>query len=112
MQFDLRFHYPDHLYDCYDLPMENHDKVNRLAARCGRTLGEGAKHDAAKASLLKHMRTLNEKEIAVWRSAIMIDRRWCGATGQGGFWAAASGVCNTLAWKVWEERHGPAFEVI
>ena len=102
------FRYPDD-------SKEGVRKLKRLAARVGRTFHDQEKHDKAKASLRAFMEDLGVGELHYWAGIAMIDGRWCGATGQGGFWAVASRVVNEIASELldehrraWRELHGDA----
>ena len=71
--------------------------IKRLAARTGRALGSASKYAAAYGKLCEAMRTLPTDRLTYWSNVIMIDSGWCGATGAGGYWAAASEACNRSA---------------
>ena len=93
-------------------------KLKRLAARVGRTLYEREKHETARGKLRAFMETLGVGELDYWRRVVMIDHRWSGATGQGAFWAVASGAVNDIAADIledrrteWKEKYGDALFV-
>ena len=69
-------------------------KVKRAAAKCGRTFYRREEHEAARGKL----RALLEKEdvpsLRWYAKVVMIDDRWNGATGEGGYWAVASRCLN------------------
>ena len=99
-------------------PYPNDDKLKRLAARCGRTLYDREKHEKAGQKLYEYMQTLGTGELGYWLTIIMIDHRWNGATGQGGYWAVASRVVNETAERIlrergaeWREKYGDAMFV-
>ena len=92
--------------------------VKRLAARCGRTHGQAEAHRAACMKLRELLRTLETGRLRYWAQVMMIDGRWCGATGTGAYWAVASRCVNEQAWAVlrdrgreWRERYGDALFV-
>ena len=103
--------YPADLYPAYGFPDANLAKVKRLAARAGRTFQpyDKDKHQAAKDKLRAAMKDLSMGELNVWATAIMIDHRWCGATGTGAYRAVASRLCNEAAAA--ELRTRPSFVV-
>lgn len=103
--------YPADLYPTYGFPDANLAKVKRLAARAGRTFQpmQREKHRAAKDKLRAAMKDLSMGELNVWASAIVIDHRWNGTTGEGAYWAVASRLCNEAATD--ELRTRPAFVV-
>ena len=101
--------YPADLYPTCGFPDANLAKIKRLAAKAGRTLYEREKHQAARDKLREAMKDLSMGELNIWATAIMIDHRWCGATGQGAYWAVASELCNEAALD--ELRTRPSFVV-
>lgn len=72
------------------------EEVKRHAAKAAR-----ARTDEARAKAEERLREalgeLDGDAIRLWASAVMIDRRWNGATGCGGYWAKASEICNRAA---------------
>lgn len=89
--------------------------VKRLAARCGRTFGDPVKHQAARSRLRARLREVDTGRLRYWAVVLMIDPRWCGATGTGAYWAVASRCVNEDARAVlaeraaeWRERFGAA----
>lgn len=91
----------------YDLPPQDDaeaTKVKRLAARCGRAYRKRAQFAQLKAKLVELMRGLDTRRLGYWAAVVMIDDRWCGATGQGAYWAVASECCNQAARQVLQER--------
>ena len=84
-----------------------HDPVKRAAARVGRSLGKGqAEQDRLEVKLREKLDGLDDHALELWSRVIMLDPRWCGATGQGGFWAAASDATNRIARQLLAERRG------
>ena len=71
--------------------------VKRAAAKVGRAFGQRAKYEKAVAALNKVLHGLETPRLRFWADCLMIDGRWCGATGQGGYWAVASEKVNELA---------------
>lgn len=107
----------------YRFPRESDDldvvPVKRLAARCGRTFSSPAKHGTARAKLREKLRTLDTGRLRYWATVLMIDHRWCGATGAGAYWAVASRCVNEDARAVlrergdaWRRRHGASSFVV
>ena len=43
------------------------------------------------------METLDKERLKYWRDVIMLDPRFCGATGEGAYWAVASEQVNQIA---------------
>ena len=79
-------------------------RVKQLAARVGRTLGKQDQHERACLALKRGLSKLDSGTLRYWACVVMIDPRWCGATGHGGFWAAASHMVNELALELLAER--------
>ena len=79
-------------------------KVKRLAAKCGRAYNDAAKFEKHTAKLREYMQTLSSERLRYWSGVIMLDPRFCGATGQGGFWAAASEQVNQIAKDILRDR--------
>ena len=75
-------------------------KVKRLAARCGRAYRDEAKFGKLKAKLVEYMRTLDNDRLGYWAGVVMLDPRFCGATGTGAFWAVASRIVNEVAKEI------------
>ena len=63
-----------------------------------------AKFEKHKAKLREYMQTLETERLRYWSGVIMLDPRFCGATGQGGFWAAASDQVNQIAKDILRDR--------
>lgn len=74
-------------------------RIKKIAARCGRTFWpyKREKHEKAREKLREAMENLDARALRYWAYVVMIDDRWCGATGQGGFWAVASRCVNEEA---------------
>ena len=43
-----------------------------------------------KAKLVEYMRTLDSDLLGYWAGVVMLDPRFCGASGTGAYWAVAS----------------------
>ena len=77
--------------------------MKRLAAKVGRArTPEGERK--AEARLIEELDLLDAEALELWAGAVMIDRRFQGATGAGGFWAKASEAVNTIASNLLAER--------
>ena len=96
-------------------------KLKRLAGRVGRTFvkRESEKCETATRKLKDFMVTLEIPRLLYWASVIMIDHRWCGATGANHFWAVASRVINETAVEIlevhvreWKQKYGDAMFVV
>ena len=89
-------------------------EIKKLAARCGRTLAKRDDHRRARARLVARLEKVENAHLRYWAEVVVIDHRWCGATGQGGFWAAASRCVNEDAAAILQQRNteGSAFEVL
>ena len=81
----------------FDLPPQDDaeaTKVKRLAARCGRPYRKRTQFAQLKAKLVELMRGLDTRRLGYWAVVVMINDRWCGATGQGPIgrwpWSAAT----------------------
>ena len=53
-----------------------------------------------KAKLVEYMRTLDSDRLGYWARVVMLDPRFCGATGTGAYWAVASRCVNQAAAQV------------
>lgn len=98
----------------YAVPVDAHPevrKVKRYAAQAGRAFGrnDSAQVERAKANLRKLFAGMKLEPLGLWARVLMIDGRWCGATGTGAYWAVASRYCNEVASE--ELRKRPKFEV-
>ena len=94
---------PDLLYPRPNWP--GLDAVKRAAARVGRGIkqppAERAKREAKLRAVLD---TLDDHALELWSRVGMIDHRWNGATGQGGYWAPASIAVNRIAGELLVQR--------
>ena len=95
----------------YDYPDDTDpdvQRVKRCAARFGRCFGRNDRAGCAKHfdKLVEIIRDLPRRSQLYWRQVVMIDHRWCGATGQGAYWAVASEAVNNAAAKVLGEGNG------
>jgi len=98
----------------------NTPKFMRLAAAVGRSYRQPEKHEAALDKLRCYMREGHGPgEWRDWATQTMISDQFCGASGQGGFWAVASVKVNEIALELlaehraqWRARHGDALFVI
>ena len=99
---DIRFSIPDD---------ENFlaQKIKKIAAKAGRAT-TNEKEEKVLLELINTMEPLSVDDLNIWAVIMMIDHRWCGATGQGGYWAKASDFCNRAALYVLSKR--PKFEVV
>ena len=59
-----------------------------------------AKFEKHKAKLVEYMWTLDSDRLGYWAGVVMLDPRFCGATGQGGFGAVASECVNQAAAQI------------
>ena len=50
------------------------------------------------------MQTLETERLKYWAEVIMLDPRFCGATGQGAYWAVASEQVNQAAAQILTDR--------
>ena len=48
--------------------------------------------------------TLESDRLGYWAKVIMLDPRFCGATGTGAYWAVASECVNEIAVQILRER--------
>ena len=92
----------------YQYPTEeqfpNTDLIKKKAQRVGRTLGEPAKYEKAVDALRKVLNEQDSAHLRYWAQCLMLDPRWCGATGQGGYWAHATVMVNRLSQEIIQER--------
>ena len=79
-------------------------KVKRLAAICGQAYRKREQFEKLKTKLLEYMRTLDSGRLGYWANVVMLDPRFCGATGQGVYWAVASECVNQAAEQILAER--------
>ena len=97
----LQYKYPEVVLDQH--PNEVRE-IKRLGARCGRTFGEQTHHERARKRLRLRLEAIDSARLRYWASVVVIDHRWCGATGQGGFWAVASRCVNEEAQAILRKR--------
>ena len=98
-------------------------KVKRLASRAARLEGriykaaydkKAERHAQYETSLVKlktFMATLKWSSLFYWRGIILIDPRWCGASGTGAYIAVASRIVNQTAKAILKENPAPTFWV-
>ena len=88
-------------------------KIKRAALRAARAWHSGndpEKETVWTARLEAELSALPMQDLNGWAVVLMIDNRWCGATGQGGIWAVASRFCNEAARRELGRR--PPFEIV
>ena len=107
------------IYNYPDLSKPDNKTVVKLAARVGRSFGDENKHCQAIKKLRAFMETLCTGSLRYWKEVVMIDPRWCGATGTGAFWAVASRVVNEIANRIlskrsneWKQLYGDTLFVV
>lgn len=93
----------EYRYPADDPPWPGCEPVKRWAAKAGRARTREGRRKAEE-RLREVLDELDDAALSLWASATMIDQRWCGATGQGGFWARASESCNQVAARLIHER--------
>ena len=79
-------------------------QVKRLAAKCARSYRQAEKFEQHKAKLREFMQTLDKERLRYWAGVVMLDPRFCGATGEGAYWAVASEQVNQVAKEILVER--------
>ena len=106
-----RYAYPEVVLA--DVP-EHVARVKRLASRAGRTFRDRLAHEEARSRLRAYLAESATCHLRFWAGVIMLDPRFCGASGTGAFWAVASRVVNEEARAILAERGRgrPMFEVI
>lgn len=77
--------------------------VKKWAAKAGRARTQ-EEADAAEAKLRDVLAALDDHTLILWADVVMIDPRFQGATGQGGYWAKASEAVNRMARSVRADR--------
>ena len=99
---------PDYLKvtERYEYPPDTAENrvIKKLAARCGRSLYKREEHAKHRAKLREHFRMLSSETLLYWAGVVMIDSRFCGASGTGAYIAVASRCCNEDASEVLRER--------
>ena len=108
-------------YSPYEFPNDddaNVKVVKRNAARWARctfgpTKGKSGAGPALE-RLKKELFLCETGRLRYWAQVVMIDGRWCGATGAGGYWAAASDIVNREAVAELARRGDgkPSFEIL
>ena len=68
----------------------------RMPYRC-RDCRKREQFEKLKAKLVKYMRTLDSDRLGYWAGVVMLDPRFCGATGTGAYSAVASECVNQAA---------------
>ena len=90
-------------------------KVKMLASRIARHEGQmcrvSAKSVKIRGRLRDYMSTLQWSRLFYWRDILMIDFRFCGATGTGAYIAVASRIVNETATAILKENPAPTFWV-
>lgn len=98
-------------------------KVKRLASTAARLEGRmqmsardklaeiQPKYNKSRAKLKAFMATLKWSRLFYWRDIILIDPRWCGASGTGAYIAVASRIVNETAAAILKENPAPTFWV-
>lgn len=108
-----RYRYPEAVFGADDA---NVRAVKRAAAKAGRSWESArtggdertAAHRADVAKLVEVLAGTDTGRLRYWAGATMIDGRWCGASGAGGYWAVASRLVNEAA-AVELRRRGDAW---
>ena len=57
-----------------------------------------------KAKLVEYMRTLDSDRLGYWAGVVVLDPRFCEATGTGAYWAVASECVNQAVAQILTER--------
>lgn len=81
------YRYPD------ELGWPGCEDVKRATAKVGRARSQ-AGEDKAEERLRVELDVLDDHALQLWANVVIVDHRFCGATGQGGFWAKASGTSS------------------
>ena len=84
-------------------------QVRQLARKSARAKAVSDQNEARNA-LLTLCQRLDTGTLNFLAVVLMIAPNWNGATGQGGVWAKASNICNTVAREALRTR--PMFEVV
>ena len=106
----------------YEYPDDNDPIVKRvkhLASRVGRSFYDEEKYNNHFTKLKNYLQTLDSGRLRYWASIMLIDPKYCGATGAGAYIAVASRVVNELSRELlcfraslWRLRHGDSLFVI
>ena len=83
--------YPEDIFGADDA---NVKAVKRAAAKCGRTFHDRKKHAKAREKLAAVLADTDPARLRFWAQVVMIDGRFCGASGTGAYWAVASRCVN------------------
>ena len=70
-------------------------RLKRLAARAARATGTRAAR--AHAALSDCLRDVDDRRLRWAETVLMLDPRWNGATGEGGYWALATEILSRAA---------------
>ena len=84
-------------------PWPGCEAVKRHAAKVARARTEEGRAKA-RGRLIVALDALDDDALELWAGVVMIDRRWCGATGTGAYWAVASRAVNEVAADILAER--------
>ena len=79
-------------------------EVKRLAAKVGRAYQQADKFEQHKTKLREYMEKLDTERLKYWAGVKMLDSRFCGATGEGAYWAVASKAVNDIARQLLSDR--------
>ena len=97
----------------------NVEEVKRAAAKVGRAFGNRDKYNRAHAQLVAVLEKQDPAHLRFWAQVPILDMRWSGATGQGGYWAVATQAVNDVSadlmrqrGREWREKHGADFVVV
>ena len=94
---------PSSFYVLPELMFGKDDKnvkdVKRLAAKAARSFRkeDQKKHKKQLADLAKVIKDTDSARLRYWAGVVMIDMRFCGASGTGAYWAVASRFVNECA---------------
>ena len=97
----------------------NVEEVKRAAAKVGRAFGNRDKYNRAHAQLVAVLEKQDPAHLRFWAQVPILDMRWSGATGQGGYWAVATQAVNDVSadlmrqrGREWREKHGSDFVIV
>ena len=89
------YRFPEAVFGADD---RNVRRVKAAAARAGRSWrGGGAAHRADLARLARVLEGTDTGRLRFWSGVVMLDGRYCGASGAGGYWAVAARLVNEQA---------------
>ena len=84
---------------------KNVQAVKKAAARAARSFRKDEEtHQSHVADLIKVLIDTDSARLRYWAGVVMIDNRFCGATGTGAYWAVASRLVNEIAQIELKER--------